>query len=191
MNKKLLLLVALISTLITGCGNPKVEEVVDDRISVSEEEKVSYEDIANEAVEALGDVTDDIKNETKKKAVYDAILEKEGRELMMTISITREEAINEINKNLRPKIYKVIEMDVECEDENHKHENEGLDHNVYYVYEGDTSFDGVDLKTVFPTATNIEYRDATYEDNVEEMKRSLASEELVKLIDSKVEKVLS
>lgn len=158
---------------------------------VTEEQKLSYEEIGNKAVEELGDVTDDIKNEKRKEAIYNAIIENEGKDIMKSISITREEAINELNKNLRPEIKEVIDVEIECNEEGHNHEGEDVDIDTYYVYEGDNSFDNIDLKDAFKNARNVNRRDATYEDNIEEMKRCLASEELVKIVESKVEKVLS
>lgn len=169
---------------------------VDKLVEVVEADKESYKEVGENAVEKLGDVSDDEKKVAMENAIYDAILQKEGKAIMSSIDITNEEAIIQLQKETFPKISKVYVVSKKEEPEpgdEHavdKHEDGEVVNQNYYVYEGDRSLEGVDLKKAFPNAIKIEERDATEADNIDDAKRTIAARELVKIITAKTEKVM-
>lgn len=187
--------------LLTGCGFKKEINTEDtkDLSIVSEESVLTYKELLEKEIEDLGDVTDDIKNEKKREVLYNAIVEREGRDIMKDVSssITREEAIVEYEKGLRPKIVNVIEMEMKPD---HEHEDgddhghllteDGYEKLNYYVYEGDNILNDKTIESAFPEARNVTVREATYEENIEDVRRALASSEFVKVVESRMEKVL-
>ena len=187
--------------LLAGCGFKKEINTEDTKdLSIVSEESVStYKELLEKEIEDLGDVTDDIKNEKKREVLYNAIVEREGRDIMkdFSSSITREEAIVEYEKGLRPKIVNVIEMEMKPD---HEHEDgddhghllteDGYEKLKYYVYEGDNILNDKTVESAFPEARNVTVREATYEENIEDVRRALASSEFVKVVESRMEKVL-
>lgn len=194
--KKLILLLCIpmmLGSFIIGCGSQDKTNIstFEESINVSSEDKLSYQEIADKAVEEAGDVTDDIKDNIRKEAVYNAIFAKEGRDLLKDIEITDAEARVELQKDTRPKIVKVIDMKVKCTEEGHTHdEGDDYEPTQYYLYEGDDLLNKENIAEVFPDAKDVVVRDATDEDNIKELKRFLSANELVKIINAKVEKVL-
>lgn len=172
---------------VVGCDkNETVKEndtTVNIELAVDEETK--YKEAGEEAVKALGaDASTQEQNDARFDAIYNAIFNDKAKELIRGHKITNEEAQMELDKPYMAKLSKVYTID----------NNQDLEgkpkYDEYYQYEGTDAIDIESIKAEYEGEVTVTEREATYEDNIEEAKRTIASRLIVQTISDMTNKII-